>query len=120
MGRKKQIDTSMYFCPHTDCPTYGKVGPDNQIVGAGRYGKATSQLLRCKVCGRTFSARRGTSLFGLKASEETFYDVIACLAEGNGIRATARIKGVDSGRMVGHRLQARRSHLSLLDGQSAF
>jgi transposase-like protein len=95
MGRKKQIDTSMYFCPHTDCPNYGKVGPDNQIVGAGRYGKANTQLLRCKVCGRTFSARRGTPLFGLKASEETFYDVIACLAEGNGIRATARIKGVD-------------------------
>jgi transposase-like protein len=47
------------------------------------------------VCGRTFSARRGIPLFGLKASEETFYDVIACLAEGNGIRATARIKGVD-------------------------
>jgi transposase-like protein len=93
MGRKKQIDTSMYFCPHTDCHNYGKVGPDNQIVGAGRYGKANTQLLRCKVCGRTFSARRGTPLFGLKASEETFYDVIACLAEGNGI--TARIKGVD-------------------------
>jgi hypothetical protein len=34
-------------------------------------------------------------LFNLKASEETFYDVIACLAEGNGIRATARIKKVD-------------------------
>ncbi len=32
MGRKKQIDTSMYFCPHNDCPNYGKVGPDNQIV----------------------------------------------------------------------------------------
>lgn len=95
MGRKKQIGTSMYFCPHTDCPNYGKVGPDNQIAGAGRYGKANTQLFRCKVCGRTFSARRGTPLFGLKASEETFYDVIACLAEGNGIRATARIQGVD-------------------------
>jgi hypothetical protein len=31
----------------------------------------------------------------LKADEELFYDVIACLAEGNGIRATARIKKVD-------------------------
>ena len=117
MGRKKQIDTSMYFCPHTDCHNYGKVGPDNQIVGAGRYGKANTQLLRCKVCGRTFSVRRGTPLFGLKASEETFYDVIACLAEGNGISPHQR---GGYGRMVGHRLQARRSHLSLLDGQSAF
>ena len=34
-------------------------------------------------------------MFNLKASEETFYDVIACLAEGSGIRATGRIKKVD-------------------------
>jgi len=95
MGRKKQIDTSMYFCPYEDCSNYGQVGADNQIIGAGRYGKHHTRLLKCKVCQRTFSARRGTPLFDLKADEETFYDVIACLAEGNGIRATARIKKVD-------------------------
>jgi transposase-like protein len=95
MGRKKQIDTSMYFCPYEDCSNYGKVGVDNQIIGSGRYGKHQTQLLQCKVCRRTFSARRGTPLFGLKTEEQTFYDVIACLAEGNGIRATARIKNVD-------------------------
>jgi hypothetical protein len=95
MGRKKQIDTSMYFCPYEDCSNYGKVGADNQIIGAGRYGKHQTQLLGCKVCRRTFSARRGTPLFGLKTDEDIFYDVIACLAEGNGIRATARIKKVD-------------------------
>ncbi len=92
MGRKKQMDTSTYFRPHTDCPNYGQVGPDNRIVGTGRYGKANTQLLRCKVCHRTFSARRATPLFGLKAGEGTFYDVVAYPAEGNGIRATARIK----------------------------
>lgn len=95
MGRKKQIDTGMYFCPHKDCTNYGKVGTDNQIIGAGTYGKQQTQLLECKVCGRRFSARRGTPLFDLKADEALFYDVIACLAEGNGIRATARIKKVD-------------------------
>ena len=47
------------------------------------------------MCQRRFSARRGTPLLGLKTDEKTFYDVIACLAEGNGIRATARIKKVD-------------------------
>jgi len=36
----------------------------------------------------------------MKASEETFYDVIACLAEGNGIRATGRIKKVDKDTVV--------------------
>ena len=95
MGRRQEIDTSMYFCPHEDCSNYGKVGTDNQIIGAGTYGKQQTQLLECKVCERRFSARRGTPLFDLKADEELFYDVIACLAEGNGIRATARIKKVD-------------------------
>jgi transposase-like protein len=95
MGRKKQIDTSMYFCPNKDCANYGRVGADNQVIGAGRYGKQETQLLKCKVCGQRFSARRGTPLFDLKTDEQTFYEVIACLAEGNGIRATARIKNVD-------------------------
>ena len=95
MGYKKQIDTSMYFCPYSDCSNQAKVGPDNQIIGAGCYGEHQTQLLKCKVCGRRFSARRGTPLFGLKADAEIFYDVIACLAEGNGVRATARIKKVD-------------------------
>jgi transposase-like protein len=95
MGRKKQIDTSLYYCPHKDCSNYGNVGPDNQIIGAGRYGKQRTQLLKCKVCEQRFSARRGTPLFDLKTDEHTFYDVIACLAEGNGIRAASRIKNVD-------------------------
>ncbi len=95
MGGKKRIDTSMYFCPYADCSNHGNVGPDNQIIGAGCYGKQKTQLLKCKVCDRTFSERRGTPLFNMKASEETFYDVIACLAEGSGIRATGRIKKVD-------------------------
>ncbi len=95
MGGKKRIDTSMYFCPYPDCSNHGKVGPANQIIGAGCYGKQKTQLLKCKVCDRTFSEGRGTPLFNLKAGEETFYDVIAWLAEGSGSRATGRIKKVD-------------------------
>jgi len=34
-------------------------------------------------------------LFNLKAGEEIFYKTIACLVEGNGIRSTARIMGLD-------------------------
>jgi transposase-like protein len=95
MDRNRKTDFSMYFCPYEACSNYGKVGADNQVIGSGCYGKHHTQLLRCKVCQRTFSARRGTPLFGLKADEQTFYEAIACLAEGNGIRATARIKNVD-------------------------
>lgn len=95
MGHQKSLDTHLYFCPNEPCSNYGKVGPDHQIIGAGRYGKHHTQLLKCKVCGKTFSQRRGTPLFDLKADEETFYRTIGCLVEGNGIRATARILGLD-------------------------
>lgn len=95
MGRKKTLDTSMYFCPHEECPNYGNVGPDNQIIGAGRYGKHRAQMLKCKGCGKTFSERRGTPLFNLKADEETFYRAIGCLVEGNGVRETGRILELD-------------------------
>ena len=91
MGRKKTLDTSFYFCPNEECSNYGKVGPDKQINGAGRYGEHQTQMLKCMVCGKTFSERRGTPLFNLKADEETFYRAIGCLAEGNGVRETGRI-----------------------------
>jgi len=101
MGRKKTLDTSLYFCPNKECPNYGKVGPSNHIIGAGRYGKQQSQLLKCKVCNKTFSARRGTPLFNLKAEEDIFYKTIACLVEGNSIRSTARIMGLDKDTVAG-------------------
>ena len=95
MGRKKTLATRMYYCPNEECTNYGKVGLDNQIIGAGRYGKHQAQLLKCTVCGKSFSERRGTPLFNMKADEETFYRVIGCLAEGNGIRETGRIMDLD-------------------------
>jgi len=95
MGRTPVLDTRPFFCPYEDCDNHNTVGPDNHIIGAGHYGNPPTQLLRCTVCGRRFSARRGTPLFQLKASEETFYRTMACLAEGNGVRATARIMGLD-------------------------
>ena len=57
MGGKKRIDTSMYFCPYPDCSNHGKVGPDNQIIGAGCYGKQKTQLLKCKVLSHTLHFR---------------------------------------------------------------
>jgi len=94
---KDRIDTTQFFCPNKTCPNYGQVGPDNQIVRAGYYGNGENktQMLKCKVCGKRFSIRRGTPLFNLKTDEETFYRTIACIAEGNGLRATARIMGLD-------------------------
>jgi len=91
------VDTSQFFCPNLDCSNYGQRGSSNHLVRSGFYGKGEkrTQMLKCQVCGHRFSVRRGTALFGLKSKEEDFYRAIACLAEGNGIRATARIMGLD-------------------------
>lgn len=72
------------------------VGPDSQIIRAGRFERNQTQVLKCKVCGRTKSAPTRTPLFNPKANEETFYRPIRSLVEGNGIKATARIMGLDS------------------------
>ena len=83
MGRKKQLDTSMYFCPYEDCTNYGKVGADNQIIGAGRYGKNETQMLKCKVCRQRF---RPVQLeLGLTSCESVWYHVRQNVPEeGNG------------------------------------
>lgn len=94
---KGEVDTTLFFCPNETCPNHGRVGPDNQIVRAGFYGKdeKKTQMFKCKVCGKRFSIRRSTPLFNLKTDEETFYRTIACLAKGNGLRATAKIMRID-------------------------
>lgn len=94
---KDVVDTTLFFCPNETCPNYGRIGPDNQIVRAGYYGKdeKKTQMFKCKVCGKRFSIRRGTPLFNLKTDEETFYRTIASLAEGKGLRATARSISID-------------------------
>jgi len=48
----------------------------------------------CKTCGKRFSLRKQTPLFGLKMDDDTFYRIVKCLGEGNGIRKTARIMDV--------------------------
>jgi len=81
------------FCPYENCKNYHKIGKDN-IVFIRKYGEDEHMnLFQCKTCNRTFSERKGTPLFGIKLPEEKFYQVIRCLVEGNGTRATGRIVG---------------------------
>jgi len=90
--RKKVEELS---CPHEECEDYGEKGKGN-IVFVRKYGAGETQnLFKCKTCGKTFSDRKGTPLFGFILNEEKILDIIMCLVEGNGIRKTARIQRVD-------------------------
>lgn len=83
------------FCPNEDCRDYSKKGKGN-IIFVWKYGKGDTQnLFNCITCRTKFSERRETPFYDFKLEEEKILQVLRCLVEGNGVRATARIVGVD-------------------------
>ena len=87
------IDNS--FCPNRNCKDFGLRNHGN-IKYRGKYGKDKSKdLLYCKTCGKRFASTRATAFFGLHLSEEKIGQIIHHAAEGVGVRATARLLGLD-------------------------
>ena len=83
------------FCPNEQCKDYGLRGRDN-IAIRGKYGKDKScKLLYCRTCGKRFAATRASALFGMHLPAETIRQIIHHAAEGVGVRATARLLGLD-------------------------
>src|SRR2546426_7574028 len=93
-GRRRQVDTSSHFCPNPACAYRGWAGWGN-LRANGRPNGGPWQQLLCVVCRRYFLETLGTLLHGKRASVELIVRVIACLAEGLGIRGTARVFEVD-------------------------
>src|SRR2546425_2151577 len=93
-GRHRQVDTSTHFCPNPDCAYQGWVGWGNLRANGHPHGGPWRQLL-CIACRRYVLESLGTLLHGTRASVELIVRVIACLAEGLGIRGTARVFEVD-------------------------
>ena len=88
-------DLDNSFCPNKDCKDYGLRNRGN-IRYRGKYGKhKTKDLLYCVTCGKRFAATRDTAFFGLHLSEESIAQIIHHAAEGVGVRATARLLGLD-------------------------
>src|SRR5499425_427140 len=93
-GRRRQVDTSTHCCPNPDCAYRGWVGWGNLRANGHPNGSPWRQLL-CVVCRRYCLETLGTLFHGKRASVELIVHVIACLAEGMGIRGTARVFEVD-------------------------
>jgi IS1 family transposase len=94
-GRPRQVDTSTHFCPNPDCAYRGWVGWGNLRANGHPNGGPWRQLL-CVACRRYFLETLGTIFHGKRASVDLIVRVIACLAEGLGIRGTARVFEVDA------------------------
>ena len=89
-GRRRQVDTSYHFCPNPDCAYRGWVGWGNLRANGHPSGGRWRQLL-CIACRRSFLESLGTLLHGKCAAVDLIVRVLACLAEGLGIRGTARV-----------------------------
>jgi transposase-like protein/IS1 family transposase len=92
--RPRAIDTSMHFCPHTNCDYRGWLGLGNLRANGHPSGGPWRQF-HCTSCKGYFLETHGTIFHGKQGSVELIVRVLACLAEGLGIRATARVFEVD-------------------------
>src|SRR5439155_18840305 len=93
-GRRRQVDTTTHFCPNPDCAYRGWVGWGNLRANGHPSGGPWRQLL-CIACRGYFLETLGTIFHGKRVASELMVRVIACLAEGLGIRGTARVFEVD-------------------------
>jgi hypothetical protein len=93
-GRRRQVDTSTHFCPNPDCAYRGWVGWGNLRANGHPNGGLWRQLL-CIACRCYFLETLGTIFHGKRTLPDLIVRVIGCLAEGLGIRGTARVFEVD-------------------------
>jgi hypothetical protein len=93
--RPRTVDTSMHFCPHRHCDYRGWLGLNNLRANGHPNGGPWRQF-HCTSCDGYFPEHHGTIFHGKQAAVELIVHVLACLAEGLGIRATARVFGVDA------------------------
>ncbi len=84
------MDPQGVFCPNCDCPARGQLDKDNIRLHSRKEGR-----YRCRVCGRTFSARRGTAFYRLRTADETVTRVITLLAYGCPVAAIVQAFELD-------------------------
>lgn len=88
--RPREIDTSRQFCPHAGCDYRGWLGLGNLRANGHPSGGPWRQF-HCTSCRGYFLETHGTIVHSQQAEAEFIVRVLACLAEGLGIRATARV-----------------------------
>ena len=94
--KKYDFDRSAYCCQNENCKQYGKKNTGHVRLDCfckSKQGKIARLI--CTACKKSFSERKGTIFYRRRYSQEKISQAIQALAEGTGIRATARIFGVN-------------------------
>ncbi len=93
--RLRMVDTSRHFCLHPRCDYWGWLGLGNLRANGHPSGGLWRQF-QCTSCKGYFLETHDTIFHGKQATVELIVHVLAYLAEGLGIRATARVFEVDA------------------------
>src|SRR5882762_9272321 len=86
----EKMDASKQLCPNVECTSRGQSGHGNIVIH-----QKSRPRYKCKTCGKTFSARAGTALAGLRKPTEVIVMVITLLAYGCPIQAIVQAFGLD-------------------------
>lgn len=71
------MDSKNQFCPNIGCSASGKIGQGNIIIHSSKTGRYL-----CKICGHTFSERRGTAFYRLRTDANHFSDMVSLMKHG--------------------------------------
>jgi transposase-like protein len=86
---QEPMDTSNQLCPNLACSARGQIGQGNIRMHDRKRGR-----YRCRTCGHTFSARRGTMLEGLRKPSALIIIVVTLLAYGCPIQGIVQAFGL--------------------------
>jgi hypothetical protein len=77
--RPREVNTSMHFCPRTDCDYRGWLGLNNLRANGHPNGGPWRQL-HCTSCEGYFPEHHGTMFHGKQAAVELIVRVLACFS----------------------------------------
>jgi transposase-like protein/IS1 family transposase len=108
------MEPSAQFCPNLACSARGQRGQGNIRIHCRRR-----QRYRCRTCGGTFSARRGTLFEGLRRPRDLIVIVVTLLAFGCPVQAIVQAYGLDERTIAAWRdragAQCQRVHQAIVE-----
>lgn len=87
---QEPMEPSKQFCPNSMCSARGQIGAGTIVIHDRQRHR-----YRCKVCKRTFSARRGTMFEGLRKPVDLIVIVVTLLSSGCPVQAIVPAFGLD-------------------------
>lgn len=84
------VDSQTAFCSNPDCPAKGQTAKGNIRIHSRR-----DQRYKCRECGQTFTATKGTPFYRLRHHQEVVVQVVTLLAWGCPPQAVVAAFGLD-------------------------